>query len=267
MILFKYIIFGLIQGLTEPLPISSSGHLFLFKYLFNTNTFNDLNFEIILNFASFIAIFFIFREDIIRLIKSFLTYIFDSKKRKKKEIKEDFKYCWLIVLGCVPAGLVGALFKDQIESLISIKLLGISFIVTALALLFVKNKDGKRLGKDLTVKDAIIIGLFQMIALMPGISRSGSVLVGCFLMGLKREDALKYAFMLYLPVSIGSFVLGITDLNIGPHLIGPYIYGFLASMVMTYFASLWFFDVVKKGKLYKFSIYLVIVGLLCLLVL
>lgn len=266
--IIKYIFFGLLQGFTEPLPISSSGHLFLFKYLFNTDAFNDLNFEIILNFASFLAIFFIFREDIFSLIKSFFTFIFDKKKRKNKKIKDEFVYSLLIIVGCIPAGIIGALFKDQLESLISIKLLGVAFLITAAALLFVKNKDGKKSSTDLTVKDALIIGLFQMIALCPGISRSGAVLVGCILMGLNREASLKYAFMLYLPVSIGSFILGISDLKgLSTDLYIPYIIGFLASAFMTYFASRWFFDVVKKGKLYKFSIYLVIIGLICLIIL
>ena len=90
---------------------------------------------------------------------------------------------------------------------------------------------------------------------MPGISRSGAVLVGCLLMKLSRDSALKYAFMLYLPVSIGSFILSVKDLiGIDPSVILPYILGFIASGVMTYFASLWFFDKVKKGELAKFSI-------------
>lgn len=266
--IIKYIFFGLLQGFTEPLPISSSGHLFLFKYLFNTDTFNDLNFEIILNFASFLAIFYLFREDIFSLIKSFFTFIFDKKKRKNAKIKNEFIYSVLIVVGCIPAGVIGALFKDELEALISIKLLGVAFLITAAALVFVKNKDGKRKDFDLTVKDALIIGLFQMIALCPGISRSGATLVGCFLVGLNKEASLKYSFMLYLPVSIGSFVLGITDLKgLESSLYFPYLIGFLASAFMTYFASRWFLDIVKKGKLYKFSIYLVIIGLICLIIL
>ena len=266
--IIKYIFFGLLQGFTEPLPISSSGHLFLFKYIFNTDTFNDLNFEVILNFASFLAIFFIFRKDIIKLLKSFFLFITNDKERKKKNIKNDFLYCWLIVVGCIPAGLVGALFKDEIESLISIKLLGVAFLVTALALVFVRNKDGKKTDKDLTFKDACFIGLFQMIALIPGISRSGAVITGCLLRGLDKETSLKYAFMLYLPVSIGSFILSVTDLKgLASSLYLPYTIGFIASMIMTYFASLWFFDIVKKGKLYKFSIYLVIVSIICLVIL
>ncbi len=90
----KYIIFGLVQGLTEPLPISSSGHLVVLRYLFNTNTFDDLTFEIVLNFASFLAIFFLFRKDIFRLVSSFFKYIFKKESRLEPPIKADYKYCW-----------------------------------------------------------------------------------------------------------------------------------------------------------------------------
>ncbi|HBA37829.1 MAG TPA: UDP pyrophosphate phosphatase [Firmicutes bacterium] len=265
--IIKYIIFGLIQGLTEPLPISSSGHLVILRYLINTDAFDDLTFEILLNFASFIAIFFLFRKDIMKLLKSFFTYIFKKDTRKNSVVKGDFKYCWLIVLGSIPAAIGGILFKDVIESHLSNpKFLGIAFLITALMLFLVRKINGSKKDKDLCVKDAIIIGLFQMIALIPGISRSGAVLVGCLLSKLDRESSLKYAFMLYLPVSIGSFILSIEDLlALDTALLVPYGIGFLVSMFVTYLASLWFFDVVKKGKLWKFSIYLIILGLFILI--
>lgn len=263
----KYLIFGLIQGLTEPLPISSSGHLVILRYLFNTNTFDDLNFEILLNFASFLAIVFLFRTDIIELIKSFFKFIFKKEARKEKKTNENFKYAWLVVLGCLPAGVVGVLFKDNIESALSnVKILGVAFIITAIMLFLVRKIKGTKKDKDITVLDAIIIGLFQMFALIPGISRSGAVLVGCLLRNLDRETSLKYAFMLYLPVSIGSFILSVPDLlEVNSNLYLPYGLGFLATTIMTYFASLWFFGIVKKGKLAKFSIYLILLGLVILL--
>lgn len=265
--IIKYIIFGLVQGITEPLPISSSGHLIVLRYLFNTNTFDDLTFEIVLNFASFLAIFFLFRKDIFKLISSFFKYIFKKEERQNKETIKDYKYCWLIVLGSIPAAIGGILFKDKIEGMLGKpKFLGIAFLITALLLFLVRKMDGGKKDADLTVKDALLIGLFQLFALVPGISRSGAVLVGCLLCKLNRESSLKYAFMLYLPVSIGSFALSIKDLlEIESALILPYSLGFLASMIVTYLASLWFFGIVKKGKLAKFSIYLIILGLFILL--
>lgn len=265
--IIKYLIFGLVQGLTEPLPISSSGHLVILRYVFNTDAFDDLTFEILLNFASFLAIFFLFRKDIFSLIKSFFTYIFKKDKRKNKDVLNGFKYSLLIVLGSIPAGIIGVLFKDFIESKLSnVKLLGIAFLITALMLFLVRKINGNKKDEDLTIKDAIIIGLFQVVALIPGISRSGAVLVGCLLRNLNRDAALKYAFMLYLPVSIGSFLISIPDLmDVGTELIVPYSLGFIMAVVMTYLASKWFFGIVKKGKLSKFSIYLIILGLVILI--
>ena len=268
--IIKYLIFGLVQGLTEPLPISSSGHLVLLRYIFNTNAFDDLTFEIVLNFASFLAIFYIFRNDIIKLIKSFFKYILKRDSRKNIEIKNDFKYAWLVIIGSIPAGVGGILLKDFIEDKLgsSINFLGVAFLITALLLFLVRKLDGGKKDNDITYVNAFVIGLFQMVALMPGISRSGACLVGCLLMGLNRDTSLKYTFMLYLPVSIGSFILSISDvIGMDVKLLLPYLVGFIASGVMTYFASLWFFDIVKKGKLWKFSIYLLALGLFVLIIL
>lgn len=261
--IIKYLIFGLVQGLTEPLPISSSGHLVLIRYLLNTDAFDDLTFEIFLNFASFLAIVFLFRKDIIKLIKSFFTYIF-KKDERTDIIKQDFKYVWLIVIGSIPAAIGGFLLKDTIEAKLgsSIKFLGIAFLITAVLLFVVRKMKGNKEDYDIKVIDAIIIGLFELAALVPGISRSGACLVGCLLMGLERDFALKYTFMLYLPVSLGTMILSVKDLiDINTNLVIPYAIGFIASGVMTYFASLWFFDIVKKGRLAKFSIYLLLLGL------
>lgn len=265
--LIEYIIFGIIQGLTEPLPISSSGHLVLIKNLFNTNLFQDLNFEIVVNFGSFLAILLIFWKDILKLIQSFFSFLFQKKSRKNT--KADFKYCMLIIIGSVPVGIAGILLKDKIEEIFSsIQFLGITFLITAFALFLVRKANGKKEDKDITYKDAIIIGILQMIALLPGISRSGTVLVGCLLCGLKRETSLKYTFMLYFPVSIASMGLGVLDIieagNL-TNLLIPYTLGLIASGIITYFSYQWLSNWVKKGSLWKFSIYCFILGIFVLI--
>lgn len=257
-----YILLGILQGFTEPLPISSSGHLFLFKNLFNTNMLNDLNFEIFVNFGSFLAILLIFWKDIVKLVHSFFTYLFHKKKRES--VKNDFKYCMLILVGSIPVGITGALFKDKLESALHIKLLGIAFLVTAIFLFLVKNVKGTKEDKDITYKDAILIGLLQMVALCPGISRSGTVLVGCLFCKLKRETALKYTFMLYFPVSVASMGLGVLDFIENPlsiSLFFPYVLGMLFAGIVTYFSYKWLSELVKKGKLWKFSIYCLVLTL------
>lgn len=262
-----YILLGALQGLTEPLPISSSGHLFLIKNLFNTNMFNDLNFEIVVNFGSFLAILLIFYKDVIKLISGFFKYLFN--KENKKKYYNDFKYCMLIVIGTIPVGIAGILLKDFIEETLSRTwILGICFLITAVFLFIVRNITGNKDDNDITYKDAIIIGLMQVIALTPGISRSGTVLVACLLCSLKRDAALKYTFMLYFPVSVASMLLGIKDLMEMPNLnslILPYTCGLVSAGIITYFSYQWLSDWVKKGKLWKFSIYCLILGIFVLI--
>ena len=251
----KYIILGLIQGITEPLPVSSSGHIFLFKNLFNTEMFNSLNFEIISNFGSFLAILFIFRKDIINLIKSFFLFVFNSRKRD--ENKDGFMYAIKIVISTIPVCITGLLFNDYLEAnYTSLKLLAISFLFTALMLYIVRNYNGNKTDSKITIKDAIIIGLFQAITIIPGISRSGTVLVACLICKLNRSDALKYTFMLYFPVSFGTIILKAKDLIATPtSLLFPYLCGMLMALIVTYFSYKWLSNMVKNGKLWKFSIY------------
>lgn len=257
-----YTILGIIQGLTEPLPISSSGHIYLFKNIFNTNIFNTLNFEIISNFGSFIAIFIIFWKDIKELIIAFFQYIF--KKDTRKDNLKKFKYCIYVILSTIPVGITGFIFKDKLESWYSINGLAIAFLITALALFIVRNMKGTKSDFDITLKDAIIIGLFQAVTIIPGISRSGTVLVACLLCGLKRDTALKYTFILYFPVSIGTMLLGVSDLASTSELssmLVPYLCGMIAAGIVTYFSYRWLSNWVKKGKLWKFSIYCVVLAI------
>lgn len=251
----KYIILGLIQGITEPLPISSSGHVFLFKNLFNSESlFNSFNFEIISNFASFLAILFIFRKDVIKLIKDFFGFIFG---KNKEGYKIGFSYVIKMIISTIPVGIAGVLLNDYLEAhFSSVKLLGFAFLFTALMLYLVRNIKGEKGDADITYKDAIIIGLFEMITIIPGISRSGTVLVACLICKLKRETALKYTFMLYFPVSLGTMLLKVSDLlSTESSLILPYASGFIVALIVTYFSYNWLSNFVKKGKLWKFSIY------------
>ena len=264
--LIEYIILGLVQGLTEPLPISSSGHMLIFKNLFNMNALQDLNFEIIANFGSLLAIIFIYRKKILKLVKDFFNYI---NKEDLFNFKNNFKYALLIIIGTIPAGILGLIFKDKIELLSSnVKYVGIALLITAIALFIVRKLNGKKDDKDITYVDAIKIGLFQAIALLPGISRSGSTIVGGLLSNLKKDTAVSFSFMLYIPISLATMLLGIIDLiktpNITSYLL-PYCIGMTISGIITYFSAKIFIDIVKKNKLIYFVIYCLIVGTLVLL--
>lgn len=261
----QYVFLGIVQGFTEPIPISSSGHLLIFKELFNFEMLNDMNFEIVVNFGSFIAICFLYRKEIIKIITDFFMFI----KTKKDTYKENYKYAWLIVLGTIPAGIVGLILKDTIESISgNVKIIGIALLITALALFIIKDFKGKKEKKEMTIMDAITVGLFQVVALFPGISRSGSTIVGGMSRDLKRETAVNYSFMLYLPISLATMLLGVKDLIETPNissLVLPYALGMIVSCIVTYFSAKWFINIMKKGKLGYFSIYCLIVGILVVL--
>lgn len=263
--LLKYIFLGALQGFTEPLPISSSGHLVIFKNLIKTDVLNDLNFEIIVNFGSLLAILFLYRKSIIKLIKEFFLYI----KTKNIKYKNSFKYCLLIIIGTIPAGLIGLFLKDYIDKLSKyVKLIGVALLITAVALFIVRKKDGYKEDKDITYLDAVKIGLFQAIALLPGISRSGSTVVGGLLSGLKKDVALNFSFMLYIPISFATLILGAKDLIKDPNiseLAFPYFISMIVAAIVTYFSAKLFINIVKKKKLIYFVIYCLVVGSLVII--
>ncbi len=263
--LLIYLILGLVQGITEPIPVSSSGHLVIFKNLFNAPVLNDLNFEIFSNFGSFIAIVIIFRKDILKLIKDFINY----KKTKNQKYYSGFKYCLLIVIGTIPAGLVGLLANDFInENLNKVKIVGISLLITAVFLFLIRKQKGHKKDNEITFKDAIIIGLFQVVALIPGISRSGSTLVGGMLRGLTREAAFTFSFMLYIPITLATMTLGVKNVitdGIDQSLLISYTLGAVVAGIVTYFTTKWFKGIMLKGKLIYFVYYCIIVGTLVIL--
>lgn len=262
--LIMYMILGLIQGFTEPIPVSSSGHLVIFNALLNVEELNDLNFEIFVNFGSFIAICLFYRKEIIDIIKDFFMYI----KTKDKKYEINYKYAWLIVIGTIPAGIVGILAKDIIESISSVKIVGVSLLITAIMLFMIKDIKGEKEKKDMSFKDALVIGLFQVVALFPGISRSGSTLVGGMSRNLERETAFKYSFMLYLPISVATMLLGVLDVIENPisnTLILPYVLGMIAAGILTYFSIRWFKDIMQKGKLKYFVYYCLVMGIITIL--
>lgn len=263
--IIKYIFLGIIQGLTEPLPVSSSGHIFLLKYFLKTDILNDLNFEIIVNAGSFLAILMIYYKDLKELIINTIKYL----KTKDNLYKIDFKYSTLILIGVIPVLIIGFLFKDIIESILSEStiIISISFLITAIFLYLIRNKIGYKNDYDITYKDALFIGIIQILALIPGISRSGSTLIAGISRNIKSENAFKYSFMLYIPISLGTTILGISDIikiN-NSDLIFPYFLGFIFSFVVSFFTLKWFKKFVKNGNLIYFSIYCLIIGILSLI--
>lgn len=255
----KYLFLGLFQGFTEPIPISSSGHLQFAQYFLGIEI-DGLSFELFVNTASLLAILVIYREDLVRLTVNGVGYL----RTKDIEKKDDFQFILYLIVGTIPAGVIGVLFGDVFESLSSrIYLVALSLIVTGIALFLIRNLRGKRGDGDLTLKDAIIIGLAQCVALMPGISRSGATIVAAMARGLKQETALRYSFLLFIPVSLGGTILSISDILGDPDLDSKwllYVVAFIGSFVASYFSLKWFMGIMAKGNLIYFAIYCFIVG-------
>ncbi len=251
------LLLGIIQGITEPLPISSSGHLVIFQEIFGIGT-DDLNFEIIANAGSLVAVIIFYRLTLNELIVDDLNYVF----KRDKSCSNSFRYSVLIVVATIPAGIFGLLFKDKIEEYKTLVIVGGALIITSIALFIINSKSISNDREDITLKDSIIMGLFQIVALFPGISRSGSTTVGGIGSGLNIESTLKFSFMMYIPISIATTTLGVVDLiqSDSVNYIG-YSLGFAGSLIATYFAISLLISTVKKGKLKYFAYYCFVVGL------
>lgn len=261
-LILKHFIIGLVQGFTEPIPVSSSGHVMIASEILGMGE-QGFTFAILTNTASLLAIMFIYREDIIRLITGFLLFI----KTRNKRYRTDFNFALYVIIGSIPAGVLGILLSDVIADSVSMTTIAYMLFVTGIALWMIRNLRGSKRDGDLTAKDAFIVGLGQAVALTPGISRSGATIISAIGVGMNQETALRFSFMLYIPVSLGGVVLGISDFLEEPNkmdLALPYAVTFFATLFMTYFAMRWFMGIMKNGKLHYFAYYCFLVGILLL---
>lgn len=258
----KYLLVGLVQGITEPLPISSSGHLVIIQTFLNIPSV-DLFLEITLNFASLIAVVILFKNKVIGLIKGNFFYLI----KRDKTYKADFDYAILVLIGVIPAGIVGFIFRDFFDGFSTLLSVGISLLVTGSFLFIVQKASIENTKENLTWKDALFIGLFQVFALIPGISRSGSTFIGGLFRKLKFTDVLEFSFMMYIPISIATMALEVINFDgLNGVSIFSIIGAFTMSLVFTYFAFKWFIYMVKEGNLKYFAVYCFIVGFLSVLI-
>lgn len=263
MLILKYIILGIIQGITEPLPISSSGHLVLAKSLINIETQGSVV-ELLVHFGSLLAILLYYRKDILDLFFSFFSFLF----KKEEESKNNFMYVWKLVVATLPAGIIGLLFKDYIEELMqSPKYVGFALIFTSIVIFISSRVTTTKVQDDITFIDAIKIGFMQMIALIPGISRSGSTTCAGMLCGIKREDSMRFSFMLFIPIGLFACLSGIPDfIATDFSVLGiPYLFCFIASVISTYLAISLLSSLLRSNKYIYFSYYCFVVGILAVL--
>lgn len=257
----KYIILGLVQGITEPLPISSSGHMIIFNEIFGEILPDDamLNFGIIVNFASFFAIVFYYRQ----LLKDIITGTWNFVFRKDASRKKDFIYLLYIIIATIPAVVIGLIIMafDLDTFFTNILCVGISLFITGNLLLYIHGMAPSAKREEVTLKDSILMGSAQAIGLLPGISRSGITTSFGVANKLSLTPALRFSFMLYLPASLGAAVLGLYRLADSENASGSsgflfgYIGAFFASLFATYAALKLFFRLVKKQNLKYFGYY------------
>ena len=254
------ILLGIIQGLTEFLPVSSSGHLEIMKTILGNKQVasQSLLMTVVLHFATALSTIVIFRNEIIDIFKGVLL----------KKSKEDFQFSIKIILSMIPATIIGLVFNDEMESLFNnqISFVGIMLILTG-AILFLADK-AKTTNKKVSFFDAIIIGLSQAIAIIPGISRSGATISTAVLLGVDKEKAAKFSFLMVVPLIVGKILKDLID---GDDLfvhasILELSAGFFAAFITGIFACKWMIKIVKNSKLKYFSIYCFVVGLSAIII-
>lgn len=259
----KMIIIGIVQGFTEPIPVSSSGHVMIVSEILGLGE-QGFTFAILTNTASLFAILYFYREDIVRLAVNSTRYL----KTGSPRYKSDFRFILFIIIGTIPAGVLGILLSDYIAENVSMATIAVMLFVTGIALWLIRNLKGYKNEKDIKIKDAFIVGLGQAAALTPGISRSGATIISAIAVGMKQDTALRFSFMLYIPVSFGGVILGLSDFLDEPNktdLAIPYLVAFIVTLLMTYFALQWFVGIMKNGKLVYFTYYCFFVGVLLLI--
>lgn len=261
------IILGAVQGISEFLPISSSGHLVIVPHLLGVQT--GLAFDTILHVGTLVAIFTFFWKDIVNLIKGFIVSIIDltdGKDRFMKDLREipEVRFVWLIIIGTIPTGIIGLLLKDAIETIFrGTVFVGIFLIITGIILYYSeRHSSGHTTEKDMSFKQALTIGICQGLAVFPGISRSGSTIASGLCLGLNREYAARYSFLLSVPAVVGAALVQVKDIAVLDVSTTVLVAGFLSSVIFGYLSIKLLMKMIEGWSLDIFAYYCWIVGIL-----
>ena len=256
---FEAIILGLIQGISEFLPISSSGHLEIANVLLNVKTSDNLLFAVVVHLATVFSTILVFRKDITRLLKGALMMKWNASSH----------YIVKILFSMIPVFIIGIFFKDEIEQLFNgnVLLVGSMLLVTGGLLMF--SHFQSKGTKSVTYFSALLVGIAQAVAVLPGISRSGATISIGLILGIEKSKITRFSFLMVLLPILGISFLALIDYFDAPSIhsisFSSLILGFLASFVSGYFACRWMLSLVKKGKLTYFAIYCFVVGLIAVL--
>ncbi len=250
------LVLGIIQGLTEYLPVSSSGHLAIGSYLFGIEGEENLAFTVLVHVATVMSTFVVLWKEIDWILKGLFKF----------KMNDETKYFLNIVVSMIPIGIVGVFFKDKVEEIFGSGLLivGCCLLLTAVLLTF-SYYAKPRQRENISMKDAFIIGLAQACAVLPGLSRSGSTIATGLLLGNKKEKLAQFSFLMVIPPILGEALLDVLKAAKGEEAFGdisvlPLVVGFIAAFVSGCLACKWMINIVKKGKLIYFGIYCAIAG-------
>jgi len=264
--IFKAIILGIVQGLTEFLPVSSSGHLAVVQHLLKVPEDRILFLTILLHFGTLLSIFFIYSKDIYMITIEFFKMLFELISGKGFKANNEYRRLGImIIVATIPTGIMGIFLNDLFASFYSSTLIiGIALLITGTLLWFAeKYNSGKRNINHMRWYDAAIVGIFQGLAITPGISRSGSTIVGSLFLGFNKELATKFSFLISIPTILGATILevkAIFEVGLGDFTFGILIAGILSAFLAGILAIRTLINFIKKEKLYYFSFYTWSVG-------
>ncbi len=255
------VILGVVQGLTEFLPISSSGHLVLTHYLIDFKQ-GDLFFDVVLHVASLVAVLLVFGKDLWKILQDNLSGDMQQRRTGRKVIL-------FLVIGTLPAAIAGLTAKDQVARLFESPL-AVSVLLmingSLLLLPYLLKRAAEYKLDEMKLDNALFIGLSQALALMPGISRSGATITMAMLMRFQPQEAARFSFLLFIPAIVGALGLEVRELVAGGIVVDwtPLALGFVAALVTGYFALRWLLQLLTQGKFHLLGYYCIVVGLAAL---
>lgn len=254
------LILGLIQGLTEYLPVSSSGHLTIGQEILGVSGEDNLAFDVVVHVATVLSTLVVLWSEVVWIVKGFFKF----------QMNDEMRYVINILVSMIPVGIVGVFFKEQVEAIFGSGLLvvGICLLVTATLLTFTYFARPRQKEK-ISVRDAFIIGVAQACAVLPGLSRSGSTIATGLLLGNKKERLAQFSFIMVIPPILGEALLNVLKAAQGEEIFAtigtvPLVVGFVSAFLSGCVACKWMINIVKRGKLIYFGIYCAIVGLIAI---
>ena len=252
---FQALLLGIVQGITEWLPISSSGHLAIAQELLGMDASENLVFDLAVHMGTLLAVCVFFRRELGRVILAVLR-----PGDKGEEAKGLRTLGGLILLGTIPVAVVGVVLSDRAEDMFSLPLVGAALIVNAAILLVAERMAKPTKRKTVHMRDAVVAGVLQAVSIIPGISRSGSTISGSMLSGLEKEAAATFAFLLSVPALLGAFTYGVTTLDGYDVDVVSLVLGAGAAFATGFVAIGYLLKAVRAKKLWMFSVYCAIVG-------